>query len=67
MSEAPDPHLIGELFAKDPLHLTREDKTAMIEHYRRNRALWVQSGKPTGRALKKAPPAGGISLEDLEL
>jgi hypothetical protein len=64
-----DPALISELFAKDPLHLTREDKTAMVEHFRKNRALWVASGQRAApaKAPKKAPPAGGLSLEDLEL
>lgn len=69
MTDEPNPALIGELFAKDPLSLTRTDKTAMVEHFRRNRALWVASGQRAApaKAAKKAAPVGGIKLEDLEL
>jgi hypothetical protein len=66
-----NPGLIADLFAKDPLHLTREDRAEMVAYFRKNRALWVQGGKgtkpATAAAKKSAPPAGGLSLDDLEL
>ena len=61
-----NPGLIADLFAKDPLSLTREDRAEMIAYFRKNRALWVQ-GIKAPKATKEKPPAGGISLDDLEL
>lgn len=63
----PDPNLIAEVFRMDALKRTREDKSMLVEHFRKNRGLWVQAGKPTGRLPKKPAPAGGIKLEDLDL
>ena len=62
-----NPSLISDLFAKDPLKLTREDRREMIEYYRRNRALWVSGGRVKTTKEKKPVPAGGLSLDDLEL
>ena len=63
-----NPALISDLFAKDPLKLTREERTSMVEFYRKNRALYVQTGKGSKPSVPKKPvPEGGLSLSDLDL
>lgn len=57
---------IAELFERDPLLLTKEDRRAMIVYYRDNRAKFIATGK-SPRAPKKPLPEGGLSLDDLEL
>lgn len=66
----PNPVLISDLFARDPLSLTVTDRRRIIEHYRENRALWVQSGKgltTKQAAAKKQSPTGKIDLADIGL
>ena len=67
LSEA-SPMSLVELFALDPLKLTRTDRDAIVAEFRRIRAVWAQA-----EALGKRPPKGGavkgsapsLSLDDL--
>lgn len=68
MLEPSDPTLISEVFAMDPLALTKspEARRTMIEYYRKNRAIWVAQGKRAPKApAKSATPA--LSLDDIDL
>lgn len=58
---------IADLFARDPLKLTRENRKPIIEHYRANREKFIQGVKPAKEAKPK--PTGGSqpSLADLGL
>jgi hypothetical protein len=64
---------ISDLFAKDPLHLTKEDRSQIIAKFRENREAFML-GQRVGRTVpvekkpkeKKAPP-GKLSLGDLGL
>ena len=69
---------IADLMSKDPLSLTREDKTAIIAELRAQRARFVEGnrtiGKPEARksdAQKRKESVlasvGNISLDDLGL
>lgn len=66
---------ISELFAKDPLSLTKEDRTAIIAHFRENRAKYMQGAKlqttakePKAKAEPKLKgPKIQLSLGDLKL
>jgi putative alpha-1,2-mannosidase len=66
---------ISELFAKDPLSLTKEDRTAIIAHYRENRERYMQGAKlQTTEKAPKTPkekavkgPKITLSLSDLKL
>lgn len=66
-----DEPLISELFARDPLNLTKEDRRAIIEKFRADRALFIANGqKKVTKADKekltkeKAPPLQ-LNLDDL--
>ena len=69
--EAPNPGLIAELFSRDPLLLTVTDRRQMIEYFRKNRAMWVQSGKGGPQATRakasKESVTGKLSLDDIGL
>lgn len=61
---------LSELFARDPLKLTREERTQVITHMRANRAAYMQGQRTTSveKASKKpAPEKGKLSLGDIEL
>lgn len=63
---------ISDLFAKDPLSLTKEDRTALIAKYRTSREQYMLGAKPTRDAKPKAatgpkPAKGSVTLEDLDL
>lgn len=55
---------ISDLFARDPLSLTKEDLDAIIEHFRANRVLYLSQGTV---AKEKKTPLAGASLADLGL
>ena len=44
---------LSELFARDPLELTREDRRSIIEYYRQNRDKYI-----------KKEPVAKLSLEE---
>jgi len=57
---------ISELFARDPLSLTKEDLDAIIRYYRDKRAQFALNGDKTAgnpKRLKEKP----ATLEDLGL
>lgn len=60
---------IAELFQRDPLSLTREDRTKIIAHYRENREKFIAGVKaPKATTAKaKTPVQGKLSLDDLDL
>jgi hypothetical protein len=61
---------IAELFARDPLKLTREDRTKIIAHFRENREKYiagVKAPKAVAEKKTKAPVQGKLSLDDLGL
>lgn len=59
---------ISDLFAKDPLLLTREDRSKIIEQFRANRTAYL-SGEKVTKAKAKAAPKGKptINLDEIEL
>lgn len=60
---------ISELFSRDPLSLTRDDRSKIIAKYRDDRArylLGAKSPKAAKPTKAKAPTGGGLSLDDLE-
>lgn len=69
MSEQPDqPELrpLAELFAADPLSLTKEDRRPIIEYYRDRRHLFLSGGKPPKEAKTPKPSSKG-PLPDIDL
>ena len=60
---------ISDLMAKDPLSMTREDITTIIQKYRDDREKFMVSGKATRTPKAKADPEvlKGLSLDDLDL
>lgn len=66
----------AELFAKDPLSLTKSDITEIISYYRANREKFIASGqsgvrggtKPVTKPVKsKSGPLPDLDLGDLKL
>lgn len=59
---------ISELFNRDPLSLTKDDRSKIIAKYRDDRARYLLGQKvpKTPKAKAKTPSTGGLSLEDLE-
>lgn len=61
---------LSDLFARDPLLLTKEDRAQMIEHFRANRAQFM-AGQRTTSVTKASKPKStgtkvtGLSLDDL--
>jgi len=62
---------ISELFARDPLELTRENIESIIAYYRENREKFVSGVKAPAatktRAAKPKADLAGLSLNDLGL
>lgn len=66
---------ISDLMGIDPLKLTREDRSKIIEVFRENRHKFMQTGPTRGRAPAKSSEekaaakeaTKGIKLDDLEL
>lgn len=58
---------ITELFQKDPLSLTREDRTKIVEHYRTTRAQYLAAGKVTKTTAKAKPVKQSVGLGNIEL
>lgn len=60
---------ISELFSRDPLTLTRADRSLIIAEYREKRERYMLGQKTAKVIAKKAPKvkkAGELSLEDLD-
>ncbi len=54
---------LAELFAKDPLDLTTDDRSQIIQEMRNSREKWMLGAKtPKAKADK---PALNLSLDDL--
>lgn len=62
---------IAELFARDPLSLTKENIDSIIAHYRDARQKYLLGEKSAGATPKpkaeKKPPPTNLSLDDLGL
>lgn len=63
---------MGELFSRDPLKLTKEDRTEIIKWFRDNRAAFMTGqkvAKATAKPAKKGASAGipGLGLDELDL
>ncbi len=58
------PPTISELFARDPLQLTKPDRDLIIEYYRRKRQQFNLGIKDAGSSKKLDEP---IDLEELGL
>lgn len=56
---------IGELFSRDPLKLTREDRAAIIAKYREARNQFVLGVKSAGNAKKIK--GGEVKIKDLDI
>lgn len=57
---------ISDLFSKDPLSLTKSDRSLIIAEYREKRAKYMLGVKtPKAKTAPKAK-AGGLSLDDLD-
>ena len=55
---------IQELFARDPLKLTKDDRSKIIAYFRENRAKFL-AGAKLPKEPKVKGPAPQLSLEDL--
>lgn len=72
MSETPtelEGPSLAELFAADPLGLTKEDRKPIIEYYRSRRHIFLSGGKAPKepKVTKTKGPLPDIDLGDLEL
>ena len=63
MSEEPE-ETLAELFAKDPLKLTRADRARIIEKFREKAALFF-SGQKIPKDKKPAGPVDKTSFLDV--
>lgn len=64
LSEA-DPKSLEELFSRDPLQLTREDRDAIVAEMRKKRVSWEADEKAKASKPKKqkvVAPTGPINL-----
>lgn len=58
---------IAELFARDPLSLSKDDRRQIIQFYRERRAEFNLTGASVKKAPKeKAPPGDKIKTLDLD-
>lgn len=57
---------LAELFARDPLDLTEQDLSRMVEEFRRMRAKW-QADEALGVKPGKRSAPEGLTLGDLKL
>lgn len=60
---------MAEIFAKDPLQLTREDRTLLIEEYRKHRSQFNLGVKVTKAPKQATAPKGSeqIDIDELSL
>ena len=65
MSE-PDSTSISDLMARDPLSLTKSDRSKIIEYYRNNRTNFIQ-GIKTPKAAKAVKTKADVPNLDLDL
>lgn len=57
---------ISDLFARDPLSLTKDDRAKIIAHYRASRAQWNATGKSPRKKVEKAnSPIEKLTLDDV--
>jgi hypothetical protein len=63
-----NPELLNELFSKDPLELTREDKLAIIRELRRGRSRFAAEDASARVAKRRVKVSKGqrVTLDDLE-
>lgn len=68
-SEVAETMSLADLFAADPLSLTREDRKPMIEYYRSRRHIFLSGGKAPKepKVTKSKGPLPDIDLGDLQL
>lgn len=57
---------LEELFAADPLSLTKTDRRPIIEYYRSRRVTFLSGGKMT-KAKEPKPKSGPLPAIDLDL
>lgn len=65
MSES-DQSSLADLFAADPLSLTKEDRKPIIEFYRSRRHLFLAGGKPN-KPVKEPKPSSKGPLPEVDL
>ncbi len=69
--EEPSPTSISDLMAKDPLHLTKADRSKIIAYYRENRKKFIAGNKAAGQPEKPPKPTKRpkiqLSLDDLDI
>lgn len=62
---------ISDLFAKDPLGLTRTDLTQIITHFRASRAAFMSSGtrtkSETAKPKEKRDKITALDIGDIEI
>lgn len=60
---------LSELFARDPLKLTKTERGEIIAHMRANRATFMAGQRTTSvaKASKTKPEKGQLQLGDLDL
>lgn len=58
---------LSELFSRDPLLLTREDRRVIIEKLRADRANYMAAGTRTGVTKEPKPKATGTKVTGLNL
>lgn len=56
---------ISDLFARDPLALTKDDRAKIIKYYRDQRAQWNATGKAPRKKKENGGPVEKLSLDDL--
>lgn len=66
-TEEINPASISDIFATDPLSLTKVDRRRIIEEFRKNRVLWIATGKGVKNAATPKVKPGKLTLEDLGL
>lgn len=55
---------IAELFARDPLDLTRPDRDAMVAHYRKGRKKFILGDAQAGATKIKPKSKKALSLDE---
>ncbi len=63
MTEEPTSTL-SELFAKDPLHYTKQDLSTVVEYMRQKRHLFTAGDKTAGKVKPKADPKKAAEAQD---
>lgn len=63
---------LAELFARNPLELSSQDITAIVDHLRASRVHFTltekpAAKKPAAKAKKTSTPAKPLTLDDLDI